>query len=130
MAEGIVDSFAAEEPGTQLLALPCDAALAVSGVGRLVAALAQCGHFFNDYQSVDEALSRARGTEILELITILGLIQGSPETADVIYAPRALFVRIARLLEGTADLVSDDALEAALRSDVLIAKAGSETYRL
>ena len=34
LAEALVDSFAAEEPGAELLKLPRDAGLRVSGIGR------------------------------------------------------------------------------------------------
>lgn len=61
LAEALVDSFAAEEPGAEVLKLPRDAGLRVSGIGRLVAALAQCSHFFARYAEVDEALSRKSG---------------------------------------------------------------------
>lgn len=129
MADGIVESFADEEPGADLLTLPRTAPLRVSGIGRLVAALAQCALFFESYAGVDEALSRSRGHEITELISMLGLIQTDHETGDVIYAPRALFVRISRILDGTAGLTSDPNLSRALRSDAIIADAGSITHR-
>lgn len=129
MADGLVASFADEEPGADLLMLPRNAALRISGTGRLVAALAQCALFFESYEGVDEALSRSRGHEITELISMLGLIQAGHETGDVIYAPRALFVRISRILEGAAELTSDPTLSRALRSDAIIADAGSTTHR-
>jgi len=129
LAAGIVESVADEEPGADLLALPRDAALKVSGIGRLVAALAQCAHFFADYASVDAAVSRARSFEIAELLSVLGLIQASHETGDGVFAPRALFIRIARILEGVADLIPDDDLSSALRGDAIIAKAGSKAHR-
>lgn len=129
MADGLVESFADEEPGADLLTLPRNAALRVSGMGRLVVALAQCALFFESYAGVDEALSRSRGHEITELISMLGLIQTSHETGDVVYAPRALFVRISRILEGVAGLTADPDLRRALRSDAIIAKAGSVAHR-
>lgn len=130
LAEALVESFAAEEPGAELLKLPRDAGLRVSGIGRLVAALAQCGHFFARYAEVDEALSRSRGIEIAELISTLGLIQASHKTGDVVFAPRALFVRISRMLEGVSDLTADADLSLVLREDALLAKAGSKTHRM
>jgi len=130
LAEALVDSFAAEEPGAELLKLPHDAGLRVSGIGRLVAALAQCSHFFARYAEVDEALSRSRGTEIAELISTLGLIQASHEIGDVVFAPRALFVRISRMLENVAELTADADLSRVLREDALLAKAGAKTHRI
>lgn len=129
MADGLVESFADEEPGADLLTLPRNAALRVSGVGRLVAALAQCALFFESYEDVDEALSRSRGHEISELISMLGLIQAGHGTGDAVYAPRALFVRVSRILEGVAGLTSDPDLSHALRSDAIIADAGSKAHR-
>jgi hypothetical protein len=130
LADALVDSFAAEEPGAELLKLPHDAGLRVSGIGRLVAALAQCSHFFARYAEVDEALSRMRGTEIAELISTLGLIQASHEMGDVVFAPRALFVRISRMLENVAELTADADLSRVLREDALLAKAGAKTHRI
>ena len=129
LADNLVASFAAEEPGADLLALPRDGALRISGIGRLVAALAQCVHFFAAYADEDEALSRSRGTEIAGLLSVLGLIQASYEGGDVIFAPRALFVRISRILEGVAELTTDEDVGLALRSDAIIAKAGSKAHR-
>jgi len=130
MADSLVASFADEKPGADLLTQPRDAGLRVSGIGRLVAALAQCAHFFADYASVDEALSRNRGWEITELISMLGLIQSDHDNnGEVIFAPRALFVRISRILNGTADLTTKSELRLALRSDAIIAEAGSKAHR-
>jgi hypothetical protein len=105
------------------------AGLRLSGIGRLVAALAQCAHFFASYVDVDEELSRSRATETVELISTLGLIQASHQTGDVVFAPRALFVRISRILDGVADLTAAADLSRALREDALIARAGSKTHR-
>jgi hypothetical protein len=129
IADSLVASFAGEKPGADLLTQPRDAGLRVSGIGRLVAALAQCAHFFADYASVDEALSRNRGWEITELISMLGLIQSDHDNGEVIFAPRALFVRISRILNGTADLTTKSELRLALRSDAIIAEAGSKAHR-
>ena len=129
MANGLVESFADEEPGADLMTLPRNAALRVSGIGRLVAALAQCAVFFEGYWGVDEALSRNRSHEIAELISTLGLIQAGHESGELIFAPRALFIRISRILTNVADLTPDPKLGCALRSDAVIAKAGSSTHR-
>lgn len=127
LADSLVESFAAEEPGAQLLTLPRDSGLTVAGVGRLVAALAQCGRFFANYADVDDALSRSRGTEIAELISTLGLIQADHTTGDDVFAPRALLVRISRILEGVAELTAgaDANLGSVLREDAILAEAGS-----
>lgn len=129
MADGLIESFADEEPGRDLLTLPRNGALRVPGIGRLVAALAQCVHFFKTYEAIDEDLSRSRCHELTELISTLGLIQADHETGDVIFAPRALFVRISRILECVADLTSDPNLSSALRGDAFIADAGSKAHR-
>lgn len=129
MAGGLAESVADEAPGADLLKLPCDAALRVSGIGRLFAALAQCADFFAAYADIDEALSRARGIEITDLIGILGLVQARHETGDVVFAPRAVFVRISRILGGVADLTSNEDLSLALRGDAIIAKAGAKAHR-
>ncbi len=128
LADTLVESFTAEEPGADLLKLPRDAGLRLSGIGRLVAALAQCAHFFASYVD-DEDLGRSRATETVELISTLGLIQASHQAGDVVFAPRALFIRISRILDGVADLTADAALSLALREDALIARAGSKTHR-
>ena len=129
LADNLVASFSAEEPGADLLTLPRDGALRIPGIGRLVAALAQCVHFFVEHADEDEALSRSRGTEIAGLLSVLGLIQASYEGGDVIFAPRALFVRISRILEGVAELTTDEDVRLALRRDAIIAKAGSKAHR-
>ena len=129
LADTLVGSFADEEPGADLFALPRDGALRVSGIGRLIAALAQCVHFFVEHADEDEALSRSRGTEIAGLLSVLGLIQASHEGGDVIFAPRALFVRVSRILEGVAELTNDEDVRLALRSDASIAEAGSKARR-
>lgn len=129
MADGLVASFSDEEPGADLLTLPRNAALRVAGIGRLVAALAQCALFIESYEGVDEALSRSRGHEIKELISMLGLIQAGHETGDVVYVPRALFVRISRILEGAAGLTSDPDRSRALRNDAFIAETGAMAHR-
>lgn len=129
IADGLVASVADEEPGVDLLTLPCDAALSISGVGRLFAALGQCAIFFASYAVVNEALSHNRGDEIADLISILGLVQAGHQSGDVVLAPRALLFRIARILESTADLTSKERLRDALRRDALIAKdAGGRGY--
>jgi hypothetical protein len=128
MADSLVESFGDEEPAADLLTLPRNSALRVSGIGRLFAALAQCALFFEAYEGVDEAFSRSRGHEISELISILGLIQAGHEGGDVILAPRALFVRVSRILYSVAELSSDPDLRLALHSDAIIAKAGSKSH--
>ena len=122
IADELVASVAAEEPGVNLLTLPCDAALSISGVGRLFAALGQCADFFASYAVVNETLSHNRGEAIGDLVLILGLLQADHKSGDVVLAPRALFLRIARILESAADLTSNERLRDALRRDALIAK--------
>ncbi|WP_344036647.1 hypothetical protein, partial [Mycolicibacterium alvei] len=124
LADGLVETFADEEPGTDLLTLPRTGALPVSGIGRLVAALAQCHLFFETYQAVDADLSRSRSHEVTELISMVGLVQADHQTGDNVWVPRALFVRIARMLEVVAELTPDSRLRTALRGDAIIAKAG------
>lgn len=123
MAERIVESIADEAPGADLLAQPFDAALKISGLGRLIAALARCADFYASDAAVDQALSRNRREAITDLITMLGLSQASHQTGDVICAPQALLPRISRILESTAELTPKPKLRDALRSDALIAKA-------
>lgn len=130
MADSLVDSVADEDPGKDLLQLPRNAALRVGNIGRLVAALAQCAHFFTAHQSVDEDLSLNRGTEIIGLLSTLGLIQAAHESGDTVFAPRALFVRISRILNSVADLAVDPNLSRVLRNDAFIADAGSKAHRL
>lgn len=129
LADNIVESFAAEKPGADLLKLPRDGALRVSGIGRLIAALAQSAHFFAGYADEDEDLSRSRGMEIAGLLSVLGLIQSDHQGGDAIFAPHALFERIARILEGVADLTADEDVRLALLNDAIIAKAGSKAQR-
>lgn len=80
MADRLVESVADEDPGEDLMLLPRNGAFRVSGIGRLVAALAQSALFSETYAGVDEALSRSRGHEITEPISMLGLIQAGHET--------------------------------------------------
>lgn len=129
LADSLVASFAAEEPGADLMALPRDGALSISGIGRLVAALAQCTHFFAGYADEDEALSRSRSSEIAGLLSVLGLIQAGHQGGESIFAPQALFERIARILEGVADLTADEDVRIALLNDAIIAKAGTKANR-
>ncbi len=130
LATGLMASFAAEEPGADLLTLPRDGALRMCGGGRLVAALAQSTHVFLSHAETDEALSRSRAVEIIHLISTLGLIQADHETGDVVFAPRALFTRISRILDGAARLTTDVSLRDALRRDAFLAEAGSKTHVL
>ena len=130
MAEALVESVSDEAPGADLLALPRDGALRVSGIGRLFAGLAQCAHFFSStYSEVDELLSLERSAEIMELISVLGLVQAGYKAGDAVFAPRALFIRISRILDSVADLTADAEVRGALRSDALIARAGSKAHR-
>lgn len=129
LADNIVESFAAEEPGADLMALPRDGALRIVGIGRLIAALAQCADFFAAHADEDEELSRSRGTEIAGLLSVLGLILASHEGGDTVFAPRALFVRISRMLQDVAELITDEDVRLALQSDAIIAKAGSKAHR-
>lgn len=129
LADNIVESFAAEDPGADLMALPRDGALRIVGIGRLIAALAACAEFFADYADEDEVLSRSRGIEIAGLISVLGLILASHEGGDTVFAPRPLFVRISRMLEGVSEMVTDVNVRLALRNDAIIAKAGSKAHR-
>lgn len=129
MADSLAEFFADEAPGADLLTLPRNSGLRAPGIGRLVAALAQCALFFESYEGVDQALSRSRGHEIMELVSMLGLIQAGQGTGDVIHAPRALFVRVSRILKSVAGLTSDPDLSLALQGDALIADAGSKAHR-
>lgn len=86
IADGLAASVADEEPGVDLLTLPCDAALSISGVGRLFAALGQCADFFASYAVVNEALSHNRGEAIGDLVLILGLFQADHKSGEVLRA--------------------------------------------
>lgn len=129
LAESLVSSFADEAPGVDLLSTPRDAGLPVPVVGRLFAALAQCAHCFASYADVDEALSRSREHEVTELISMLGLIQSDHDGGDLVFAPRALFIRISRILEVTAELTEDTSISRALRNDAALASAGTKIHR-
>lgn len=130
MADSLVSSFADEAPGVDLLTMPREAGLPVPAIGRLVAALAQCAHFFASYADMDEALSRSREHEVRELISTLGLIQSDHDRGDVVFAPRPLFVRISRILEVTAELTTDANVSRALRNDAaILAEAGTKVHR-
>ena len=129
LADSLVSSFLDEAPGMDLLSAPRDAGLPVSVTGRLFAALAQCAHFFVSYADVDEALSRSRERDVMELISALGLIQSDHEGGDVVFAPRALFVRVSRILEVTAELTADASVSRALRNDAILADAGTNIHR-
>ena len=48
---------------------------------------------------------------------------------DVVFAPRALFVRVSRILEVTAELTADASVSRALRNDAILADAGTNIHR-
>lgn len=91
LADNIVESFAAEEPGADLMALPRDGAENFRDRPTYRGS-AQCAHFFATATRTRMRLwSRSRGMEIAGLLSVLGLIQSDHQGGDAIFAPHAPF---------------------------------------
>jgi len=127
LADRLAARIADEEPGIDLLAAVCDAALKISWAGQLIAALTQCANFFVGYATVNEELSRYRGSGISDLIFVLGMAQSEHASGGFVFVPRALLFRIARVLESTADLTAKSELRQALQRDAILARTAAET---
>jgi hypothetical protein len=126
LADRLVETFAAEEPGGNLFTLPRGAQISVATFGRLIAGLAETLLFFESYPAIDEADRRARLHETAQLLSLAGLIQ-SDHAGGAIAAPPAMFSRIARTLSTVAELTDDTGLAHALGRDAMYARAAATT---
>lgn len=127
LADRLVATFATEEPGVDLFALPRSAGISVASFGRLIAGLAETLQFYESYPALDDADRRARTHETAQLLSLAGLIQ-SEHANGAISAPPALFSRIARTLTTVADLPNNAALADALRRDAMCATFAAITH--
>jgi hypothetical protein len=126
LADRLLATFAAEEPGADLFTLPRSAHISVAGFGRLVAGLAETLLFFESYPAIDEADRRARLHETAQLLSLAGLIQ-SDHAGAAIAAPPVMLSRIARTLTTVAELTDNTGLADALRRDAMHARAATIT---
>ncbi len=117
LADDIVASYAAEEPGADLFALPRSGRISVATFGRLVSGLAETLLFFETCPRITEADRSARRRETTQLLSLAGLIQSEHTGTGPIAAPPAVLARIARTLKTAADLTDNIDLAAALRRD-------------
>lgn len=127
LAERLVATFAAEEPGADLFSLQRSARISVASFGRLIAGLAETLLFYEGYPAIDDAERGARTHETVQLLSLAGLIQ-SEHASGPIAAPPALFSRIARTLTTVADLTDNSALADALRGDAMCATFAAITH--
>jgi hypothetical protein len=128
LAEDLVATFADEEPGGDLFALPRTACISVSSFGRLISALAEAILFFETHPINDEADRRARIHETAQLLSLAGLIQSDHDHGPIA-APPAMFSRIARTLTTVAELTDNAGLAHALRRDAMRARSAGTTHR-
>jgi hypothetical protein len=126
LADGLLDTFSAEAPGSDLMELPRTAALHVPGYGRLIAALSVCVEVYEGHMVVDPDVSGERIHEIAKLITTAGMIQSGHRGGELIFAPAAMFARIERMLSNAADLTDNVGVRRALLADALLAQAGAD----
>lgn len=126
LADRLVETFDAEEPGGDLFTLPRSAQISVATFGRLIAGLAETLLFFESYPAIDEDDRRARLHETAQLLSLAGLIQ-SDHTGGAIAAPPAMFSRIARTLTTVAELTDNTDLAHALHRDAMYARAAATT---
>ncbi len=124
LADRLVATFADEEPGSDLFALPRSAHISVASFGLLVAGLAEALLFFESSPAIDDADRHARRYETAQLLSLAGLIQ-SDHSGGPIAAPPALFSRIARTLTTVADLTDNTRLAKALRRDAMRARSAA-----
>lgn len=125
MVDGLLDTFSAEAPGSNLLELPRTTKLPVPSYGRLIAALSICVEVYEGHMVVDPDVSGDRIHEIAKLIAAAGLIQSGHRGGEFIFAPPAMFARIERVLTNAADLAADVGVRRALLADALLAQAGA-----
>jgi hypothetical protein len=126
LAERLVATFATEEPGGDLFALPRSARISVSSFGRLIAGLAETLLFFESYPAIDDSDRRARLHETTQLLSLAGLIQSDHE-GGAIAAPPAMFMRIARTLTTVAELTDNTVLAKAMHRDATRARTAVMT---
>lgn len=124
LADRLVSTFAAEQPGRDLFSLPRSAHISVASFGLLVAGLAETLLFFESYPAIDDTDRRARIHETAQLVSLSGLVQAE-YTGGPIAAPPAMFSRIARTLTTVADLTDNTDLAAALRRDAMRARSAA-----
>lgn len=124
LADRLVATLAAEEPGGDLFTLPRSARISVASFGLLVAGLAEVIQFYGIYPAIDDDDRRARIHETAQLLSLAGLVQ-SDHAGGPVAAPPAMFARIARTLTTVADLTDNAELARALRRDAMRARAAS-----
>ena len=128
LADRLVETFTAEEPGGDLFTLPRSARISVATFGRLIAGLAETLLFFESYPAIDDADRRARLHETAQLLSLAGLIQ-SDHTGGAIPAPPAMFSRIARTLTTVAELTDNTSLADAMGRDAMRARTAAATHQ-
>lgn len=124
LADQLVATFAAEDPGSDLFTLPRSARISVASFGLLVAGLAEVIQFYGIYPAIDDDDRRARIHETAQLLSLAGLVQ-SDHSGGPVAAPPAMFARIARTFTTVADLTDNAELARALRRDAMRARAAS-----
>lgn len=117
LADQIVSSYAAEEPGANLFALPRTGHISVANFGRLISGLAETLLFFETHPPITDADRSARRHETTQLLSLAGLIQSEHNGNGPIAVPPAVLARIARTLTTAAGL-TDDVDLAVLTGDV------------
>lgn len=122
LADRLVADFAAEEPATDLGALPRTAAAPVTEYGRLLAALGETILFYQRHPDISTSDRADRVCEIAQLISTAGILQAE-SVSEAIAAPPALFHRIARTLDTAAALTDNTELSRALHYDSAKARA-------
>lgn len=123
-ADRLVAAFATEEPGGDLFSLPRTAQISVSGLGRLIAGLAESLLAYERTAALDDAERAARRHEITELLSVAGLMQSDSSQGDV-SAPPAVFLRTARIFTTVADLTDQPELANTLRRDAIRARTAA-----
>ena len=129
LADRLVETFAAEEPGGNLFTLPRSAQISVASFGRLIAGLAETLLFFESYPAIDDADRHARLHETAQLLSLAGLIQSDHVGGGAIAAPPPMFLRIARTLTTVAELTDNTSLADALGRDAMRARTAATTHQ-
>jgi hypothetical protein len=75
LADHLVGTFADEEPGSNLFALPRTAHMTAASFGRLIAGLAETIQFLGTCRTITDSDRRARIHETAQLLSLAGLLQ-------------------------------------------------------
>lgn len=126
LADAIIDSLNEEDPGVNLFEAPRTVTVTVSDFGVLIAGIAETILLYTDHPAIDDDDRTLRRRELVQLLSVCGLIQSEHSAGDI-PVPPALLARMARTLEVAAGIAADPDLAAALRRDAVRARECGST---